>query len=352
MNAMPHRAQFAFRKAGPPSPLLSFLAGGHAEAVARLWPAPHDGFLTLPTARRHAAAILLAGLSKDAAPDGETLVRWVARDKDAALAARLIGDRAPGFVKVLRKSGEQLWTDHGYQHLLGLYAEPLANRALRHMEAVNPDALAPLSALPAPLREAKIVAATPCVHAARDLARAYGFIGLLRGPKAQQNAVQAWARAADKAALMNSAVAWLVPGRFRTPEAAPVLPEPFKRVISFEQLVAVALEFRNCLRDFAADIANGRMAVYVWHGQPNAAVALTWDAAGWRLAEAEAASNTELDAGALRQIVDVVQRSGVRTGPSVRAVIDRLQRYAGSYGHPEIIGEGFVEQLELGDLWA
>ena len=42
------------------TPLLGFLAGPHAGVIAEAWPAPHSGFLTLPTARRHAAAILLA----------------------------------------------------------------------------------------------------------------------------------------------------------------------------------------------------------------------------------------------------------------------------------------------------
>lgn len=41
------------------TPLLGFLAGPHADVIAKAWPAPHSGFLTLPTARRHAAAILL-----------------------------------------------------------------------------------------------------------------------------------------------------------------------------------------------------------------------------------------------------------------------------------------------------
>jgi len=43
------------------TPLLAFIAGGFADAVAQLWPAPHAEFFALPAARRHAAAIMLAG---------------------------------------------------------------------------------------------------------------------------------------------------------------------------------------------------------------------------------------------------------------------------------------------------
>ena len=46
-------------RAGIQTPLLGFLAGPHADLIAQAWPAPHSGFFTLPTARRHAAAILL-----------------------------------------------------------------------------------------------------------------------------------------------------------------------------------------------------------------------------------------------------------------------------------------------------
>ena len=40
------------------SPLMAFIADNHAARLAKLWPAPHEGFFCLPTARRHAAAIL------------------------------------------------------------------------------------------------------------------------------------------------------------------------------------------------------------------------------------------------------------------------------------------------------
>ena len=55
-------------RAQPVSPLLAFLAGVHAPAIAHLWPAPHEGFLALPAARRHAAAILAARCAPQQCP--------------------------------------------------------------------------------------------------------------------------------------------------------------------------------------------------------------------------------------------------------------------------------------------
>ena len=39
-----------FGKPSAATPLLGHVAGLHAERIARFWPAPHAGFLTLPAA--------------------------------------------------------------------------------------------------------------------------------------------------------------------------------------------------------------------------------------------------------------------------------------------------------------
>lgn len=348
MNAMPDRAAFALRKAGPPTPLLSFLAGEHADTIARLWPAPHEAFFALPTARRHAAAIIVDrgfhgfGAFKD-------LPRWLACERDAVIAQCLVDGGAQGLMKALRKAGETLWPADDYRRFLTLFAEPNANRALRHMPALDPVGLRPLAALPEALRETKILSATPTVQAAEDLDRAFALIGRMNGKGAQRGAVEAWSRAQDRGALFNMAAESLAPQVFRVQEPVPALPAPFERVRTMDQLCRVALDFRNCLRDFAGDVANGRMAVFVWRGEPNAAVALTWDAAGWRLAEAEAADNTPLEDAPLRAIVGAVLEAGGRTGPALKVLIERLRRHI--YDGAETIGPNFDEQLELGDLW-
>ena len=49
------------QRARSATPLLAFIAGGFADVIAQVWPAPHGDFFALPAARRHAAAIALAG---------------------------------------------------------------------------------------------------------------------------------------------------------------------------------------------------------------------------------------------------------------------------------------------------
>ena len=77
-----NRAPQAARTA---TPLLAFVAGEFADPIARLWPAPHGDFFALPAARRHAAAILLAGHGRR--PIGESeLRRLVEYQRDAVVA--------------------------------------------------------------------------------------------------------------------------------------------------------------------------------------------------------------------------------------------------------------------------
>lgn len=353
MNAMPHRAAFTHMRGGPPTPLLRFIAGEFADALAHAWPAPHEGFFALPAARRHAAAILALGSTRDFVPAlDQGMARRIACEKDGVLARRIAGEAAPGLMKALGKAGEPLWTAEAYRRLLDLFEEPLANRALRHMDEIRPATLAPLSALPAPLREAKVLAATPCVHAAEDLARAFHVVLRMKGEGARRPVIERWSRAKTTQVLFQMAAGELVPDAFTERVPAPDLPEPFARVRTRDQLVRVAMDFRNCLRDFMGDVANGRMVVFVWRGRPNAALALTWDAAGWRLAEAEAADNEPLEEVPLRAIVEAVEAAGVRTGPSLKTLQGRLETYANGHGHPQVIPNAFDEQLELGDLWA
>src|SRR5262245_11447900 len=73
------------------SPLLAFIAGEFAADVARLWRAPHGDFFALPAARRHAAAIGLAGLSRTPISENE-LRRLVTFARDIELAAILVGE--------------------------------------------------------------------------------------------------------------------------------------------------------------------------------------------------------------------------------------------------------------------
>lgn len=337
-------------KSLPVSSLLRYLAGEHADRIAWFWPAPHEGFFALPAARRHAAAILVDRLV--GTDQMLTLKSVIERGRDAQVARLIMGDGATaGVMKALAKMGEQLWDAPDYATFLLLFAEPNANRALRHLETLRPANFAPISVLPAVLREAGVIAAVPNLPAAIDLTSAFKIALHLQGEAQAGQIAMRWARAKDTKRLFEMAVEGLMPDVFSAPRPAPVLPPPFEQVQTRKQLIATALDFANCLRDFTAEVAIGRMAVYVWRGMPNAALALTWDAAGWRLAEAEAKANTELEEAPLREIVAAVEAAGVRTGPAIKTLTYRLERRGHGDASADPPGESWVDQLELGDLW-
>ena len=144
----------------------------------------------------------------------------------------------------------------------------------------------------------------------------------------------------------------LTPDVFRAVDLPPVLDAPFIRITSRKQLEAVALEFRNCLAEHGARVAEGRMAVYVWRGETPAAIALNRDAASWRLAEAKAVDNVDLDEALLREIVRRLAGAGVRTGASLQAVMSVIDDWARGTAYPRVHHPGFVEGLALGDLWS
>lgn len=345
-DGMTHRMQPAVSRAGDATPLLKFLAGPHAGAIASVWPAPHRDFLALPAARRHAAAILLARGARDL-PD---LANAVERHKDASLAHRLVGNgEKGGLMKALGRMGETLWRTDQYDRFLSMFGQPAANRVLRHMGSLHPDQLAVVFALPPRLHEASVVAKVPTLQAARDLALALRLVDRIHGEGTARKLAKTLAKADSSVSLFAKAADALVAERFQGPRPPPLLPAPFVAVTSGSALEKVALEFQNCLRDFRHDMVLGRMAVYRWNGEPNVVLALRWDPAGWRLAEAEVHANGDAPEETLRNIVDALALADVRTGPSAFTLGHRLRRHP--HGEGEQIGDSWRDQLELGELW-
>lgn len=328
------------------SPLLRFLAGPHAEAIAAAWPAPHKGFFALPAARRHAAAILLARGERDLAG----LANALERHRGPDIARRLLpnGD-VSGLMKALDRMGETQWRATDYERFLELFVDPRANRVLRHMAELRPEQLALIHALPPDLREANVVAHTPNLQAARDLALALRLAGQIHEAGVLRRYRRGMLRAKNASSLFDKAANALQPARFDGPAPVPALPAPFEAVRDRAALEKLALAFQNCLRDFIGDMVLGRMAVFHWAGEPPLAVALRWDPAGWRLAEAEAARNEEAPDGALHRVVAALAEAQVRTGPSTWVLAGRLRRHP--HGDVESVGEDWRDRLELGHLW-
>lgn len=332
------------------TPLLRFIAQDHADRIAKVWPAPHAGFLTLPTARRHAAAMLVNNLGNNNDAPTQAIKHCVERDRDGVIAQKIMGDRTPGFAKAMAKMGEQLWSVGDYNHLLHLFREPNANQVLRHLKALTPAHVEPIAVVHPALRQARILTWITQVRAALDLNTAFELAVRLRGEGQAARIADRWGRAATRERLFEMAAEDLCPDEFRPPAPPLELGFPFERIKTRKHLHAMALEFKNCLRDFTEEVARGRMAVYALRGDNPAAIALIWDMAGWRLAEAEAPDNELLDDKVLKDVVKAVEAAGGRAGPAIQTLMGRLTGHR-TNSHVHDPGSSYADRLELGDLW-
>jgi len=346
-----------FGKPSAATPLLGHVAGLHAERIARFWPAPHAGFLTLPAARRHAAAILLERRWNSSTDDGVDIVHAVERARDADLARILMQGEAPGgLMKALGRMGEILWEARAYADLLKLFADADAVKVLRHMPQIEADRLGLIAAVPSALRVPGILVNLPDrVEAVEDLSEAYRLALRIHGAAEAGRIVQRWGRATSSVALFDMAADALQPSEFGRVMAPPALPDWFAPVRTRKALNEIALEFRNCLRDFASDLALGRMAVYAVRksSSPPVAMALRQDAAGWRLAEALLKNNDDPSDAQLRSLVDVLAGCGVRTGEPAWTPAPRLHNHVCPDRGPAHVPprNTWRERLALGSLW-
>ena len=338
-------------RAGAATPLLRYLVGAHADTIADAWPAPHMGFLTLPSARRHAAAILLG---REHVPAG--IAGMIERARDGDVARLLMHGEAPaGVMKALGRLGEILWEPADYDLLLSLFSDETTAQVLRHTGDIRPHALQMIRRLPVKLRVPRILANVPVLPgAADDLADAFRLAVRMQGDAAAASIAQRWERAGSALRLFDMAAEDLQPGRFGGQVQPPDLSAAFVRVTDRKMLEAVSLEFRNCLRDFTSDIAIGRMAVYVLRdGVERAVLALRQDPAGWRLAEAKAKDNYDLGDETLKFIVEAVERAGGRTGESTWALARRLHEHGCQRCGPAHVPQRdtWRDRLVLGSLW-
>ena len=345
-----------FGHAGAATPLLGLIAGPHADLVARFWPAPHTGFYALPTARRHAAGILLHRRFAVGGCDQLDIVHAVERARDGDLARMLGGISVPGgLIKALGRCGETLWDAGHYALFLRIFTSEGGAKVLRHMPSIEASRLALIGRLPGLLQVPGVISHLPAaVEAVEDLAEAFDLARRIHGDTALQDIAARWSRAGSALKLFDMAAEALQPVQFGGLRAMPALPVCFVPVTDAKTLSAVALEFRNCLRDFAGDLACGRMAVYVLRdGGVPIAVALRLDPAGWRLAEARGPNNDDVDEARLRRIVSAIEAAGGRTGSSSWSLATRLHEHVCSNCGPPHMGprDTWRQRLNLGSLW-
>ncbi len=337
-----------------PSPLLAHLAGEHAPGIAAAWPAPHVDFLALPAARRHAAAMLLERNAAREQSGVDHVVRVIERARDFEVAVEIMGyDPPAGLMKALGRCGETLWTAQDYGLLRRMFSAESNARVLRHMRDLRPEAIARIDLLPDALRTANIVARLPDSTAAiEDFVSAWHLALRIHGAGEAPRLLARWDRAETTLKLFDMAAEALYPSAFGRILARPDLGPAFTRVDDRKSLEAVALEFKNCLRNYASAQAMGRLCVFVRRAVDEPIVfALCVDAAGWRLAEAKLKGNDEVRDEALKALIAELAAAGVRTGEAVDKLRTRLHEHVCSNCGPAYVPqrETWRQRLALGD---
>lgn len=294
------------------SPLLRLIAPAYAEVLAALWPAPHTAFVTAPAARRHLICLMLAAEPHGGPPIDVVGLMDLSLRKAIAVA---LEDAAPaGLRRALEHLGEIAWSPEDYRGLMQLLADPAPAKTLRHAEAITPDLVRALAALPEALREAGGVALRVTPAQAALLAETHAVLARRLAPQVLAARVAAWGQAPTPKALFT-----LVVEDFR--RELPPAPHPgTERLRPLETAAAIrdaARRYRNCLSDYLDSAVDQRAAIYEWRPAPGAVVELRPDTFfGWRLDQARLRNNQAVDEATREAIVAELRGMGVHVGRS------------------------------------
>lgn len=288
-----------------PTSLLELVAGEFALRVARLWPAPHAPFLTAPAARRHLVCLAMA-LGRQVRSD-ELLTQRMT----AALAAA-VGDPPPGLARAATRMGELAWNAEAYRALLAILADPRAAKALRHAEAITPQTVLQLSALPSAMSGAAALAARLEPRQIALLGEAYEALRMREGTRAADRKAEGWGRRRTPKALFEAVKDDLRPEPAAPPHLGAGRLRPLTTKAQFRE---AARRYRNCLADQTPHAASGWSAYYEWTGEPGAMVEITRDHVfGWRLDQARIAGNAAVPEALRDEIVSELALMGVHVG--------------------------------------
>lgn len=302
-----HRRNQAFAALQP-------VAGRYAGRVARIWPAPYDGYLGLPKARRHLAHILMNRIGTAPGLDAAAFRREIARLKARDLSRRWAPGAPRGLDRVLAKLGRKAWEPTRYRQLVGFMAQGgEAAKTLRHATLVTPDMIEALDALPERLRGPATMRWVRHAWEARLVAEAVALAGDLDREGARARVlVERLGRARTRARFFAMLMEELRPGRLPAPVAETAELKPLDTVAAVKD---AGLRFRNCLADCVDDAAFGDAAFVEWQGAEPAVMELRREgAAGWRLAVLLAARNAQPGAHTVRAVQGALRAQGVRVG--------------------------------------
>lgn len=318
---------------GEPTPLLRHLGGEFAERIAGLWPAPHAAFITAPAERRHLICLgftLAQGGSLGVPRDA------LLAESTKALIARLAPAAPDGLRRALARLGESCWSATDYQRLIYVLSAGAGAKPVRHAEAVSPELVRALAALPGPLLAARVGGFGLTSHQARLLAEAFGIVQARFGQEAAAAAVLRWSGARTAEGLFELVEDDMLP---------PLPPPPFpgtqrlRPVATKAGIRNAAAVYRNCLRARLPTVAAGDSAIYEWLGSPSVVLEISRDPIfGWILEEAKVARNGTVPAKARPRLIADLRAMGVHVGRSawgVRSALERASRPGWTYEPPD-----------------
>lgn len=306
------------------SPLLRLIAPPYAEVLAALWPAPHTDFLTAPAARRHLICLMLAAEPHGGPPIDVLRLMDLSLRKAIAL---VLEDAAPvGLRRALEHLGEIAWAPEDYRLLVQMLTTPAPAKTLRHAEAITPDLVRALAALPPDLREVGGVALRVTPAQAALLAEAHAVLLKRLKPDLLAQRVAAWGQAPTPKALFT-----LVAEDFR--RELPPPPHPgTERLRPLETVAAIrdaARRYRNCLANYVDYAVDQRSAIYEWLPAPGAVVELIPDTFfGWRLDQARLQNNQTVEEATREAIIAELRGMGVHVGRSAWQIRRALESAA------------------------
>lgn len=300
------------------SPLLTFITGEFAPALAALWPAPHVEILTAPAQRRHLVCLALAlDVPAGKALAGDLLAGSLKR------GLRQVSPGGPaGLERALGRLGERGWTRDDYRVLLRLLAERRAAKILRHAEVITVEQVRAVATLPDALLDAGAGGLPLTAHAAAILAECFDALSRRDGESTANERARRWLQTANSS-----------PFDLAAEDTDPELPPPpfpgtsrLSPLASKAAVADAAKRYNNCLRSSIASCANGNSAIYEWLGPPSAVLSIYPDRLfGWALDECRLAANEPVPEPHRSQIIEALRGMGVHVGRSTWQVCDALR---------------------------
>ncbi|MGD2132853.1 MAG: hypothetical protein PVI23_08675 [Maricaulaceae bacterium] len=292
---------------------LQARAGRYAGRVARLWPAPYENYMALPSARRHLAHLYMSRIDRAPGLSPRAFVREIEALPVRHFLARWAPGAPLGLERALGKLGEDAWAPSDYARLLALLkAGGGAAKTLRHAQEISFDVVARLENLPERLRGPRTARWVSTGWEGQLVREAVKLSERLGGPERADVLVRRLERAKSRRRFFEMLVDDLRPVELAAPVAETVTLRPLRTVAEVKD---AGRRFRNCLSDCVHRAIFGASAFVEWRGEEPAVMELEREGvAGWRLVTLLGVQNANVSARTSKLVGEALAAQGVRTG--------------------------------------